>query len=278
MNTFIFGIVLFAAFLHAAWNAIVKGGKNTILTTVLVAAFGTLIAALVLPFTIQPARESWRFIMISVALQVIYFALIGYIYRVSEMSQTYPLMRGTAPLLVALLGIVLIGEKVAVQAWIGIFLICGGILSMVVKHGKCSTKGMWLALLNALIIAGYTIVDGIGVRLSHAPIGYILWIMVWQGIILVGWRFIVNYIDFINYAKVYWRLGVIGGIGMMVSYGLALWAMTFLPVVMVAALRETSILFAMVLSAIFLKETIAITKGIGACLIVAGVIALRLAS
>lgn len=278
MNTFIFGIVLFAAFLHAAWNAIVKGGDNTILTTVLVTASGTLIAAFVLPFTIQPARESWLFIMVSVVLQVIYFALVGYIYRVSEMSQTYPLMRGTAPLLAALLGIVTIGEKVTFQAWIGIFLICGGILSMVFKHRNCSTKGMWLALLNALIIAGYTLVDGIGVRLSHAPISYILWIMVFQGVILVGWRFIVNYIDFINYAKKYWRLGIIGGIGMMASYGLALWAMTFLSVVMVASLRETSILFAMMISAIFLKETIGTTKVIGACLIVAGVIVLRLAS
>ncbi len=149
---------------------------------------------------------------------------------------------------------------------------------MVLNQRDCSTKGMWLALLNALIIAGYTIVDGIGVRLSHAPIAYTLWIMVFQGIIWVEWRCIVNYIDFINYAKMYWQLGIIGGLGMMASYGLALWTMTFLPVVMVAALRETSILFAMIISAIFLKKTLRTTKVAGACPIVAGVISLRLAS
>lgn len=278
MTTFILGIVLFAAFLHASWNAIVKGGNNTILTTVLVTGFGTLIAALALPFTIQPARESWIFIVLSVFLQVAYFALIGYIYRASEMSQTYPLMRGTAPLLVALFGIVFIGESLPSQSMIGIFLICGGILGMALNCKSFAIKGMGLALLNAFIIAGYTIVDGIGVRLSAAPIAYTLWIMIFQGIILVGWRCAVNYVDLINYAKTYWRLGIIGALGMMLSYGLALWAMTFAPVVMVAALRETSILFAMIISAIFLKEVLTIAKVTGICLIMAGVIAIRLAS
>lgn len=278
MDTFVFAIVIFAAFSHAAWNAIVKNGANSTLTTVLVAAFGTLIAACVLPFTIQPDRESWLFIFASVILQVIYFTLVGHIYRIAEMSQTYPLMRGTAPLLVAFLGIAIIGENITLQAWVGIFFICIGILVIALKSDHSSTKGIWLALLNALIIAAYTLVDGIGVRLSHSPISYVLWIMLFQGILLVGWRFIDNYSDFINYTKVYWHVGIIGGLGMMASYGLALWAMTFLPVVVVAALRETSILFAMIISAVFLKEKLTIANMIASFLIVSGVITLRLAS
>lgn len=278
MDTFVFGIVLFAAFLHAVWNAIVKDGANTVLTTVLVTAFGTIIAAVILLFCVQPARESWLFIMTSVVLQVSYFALVGHIYRISEMSLIYPLMRGTAPLLAALLGIVIIKETLTLPAWIGICFLCGGILSLVFTQRISSTKGMKLAVLNALIIAGYTLVDGIGVRLSQAPAAYTLWIMVFQGLILVGWRLIVNPMDLIMYAKRYWQLGIIGGMGMMTSYGLALWAMTFSTVVLVAALRETSILFAMMISALFLKEKIGPARLTGSCLIVMGVIILRMAA
>lgn len=278
MSAFVFGIVLFAAFLHAVWNAIVKGADNTILTTVLVTAFATLIAAVVLPFCVQPARESWLFIAVSVLLQVIYFTLLGYIYKISEMSLTYPLMRGTAPLLAALLGILTINETLTLSTWIGVFFICGGILSMVLEQWKFSSKVIGLAFLNALVIAGYTLVDGIGVRLSDAPAAYTLWIMVLQGMILAGWRLMLDPLDFIGYARRYWRLGMIGGLGMMTSYGVALWAMTFSPVVMVAALRETSILFAMMISALFLHEKIGTTKLVGSCLIVTGVIVLRLAS
>lgn len=149
---------------------------------------------------------------------------------------------------------------------------------MVREQPKHSGRAMELAFLNAFVIAGYTLVDGIGVRLSHAPISYTLWIMVIQSIILAAWRFIVNANDFINYAKRYWYFGIIGGVGMMTSYGLALWAMTFSPIVMVAALRETSILFATVISALVLKEKAGPARVLGACLILTGVIVLRLAS
>jgi drug/metabolite transporter (DMT)-like permease len=278
MSAFVFGIVLFAALLHAVWNAIVKSADNTVLTTALVTAFAALIAAAVLPFCVQPARESWHFIMISVCLQVIYFTLIGYIYRFSEMSLTYPLMRGTAPLLAALLGIVTLNETLTLQTWIGVFFICGGILSMVLEQWKFSSKVIGLAFLNASVIAGYTLVDGMGVRLSDAPVAYTLWIMLLKGVVLAGWRFILDPAVFIGYTRRYWHFGLIGGTGMMTSYGVALWAMTFSPVVMVAALRETSVLFALMISALFLKEKIGTIKLVSSCLIVAGVIMLRLAS
>lgn len=278
MNTFIFSIIILAAFLHAAWNATLKSGANTLLTTVLVAGFGSIAAALILPFAIQPAKESWAYIAGSVVLQVLYFILIGHIYRVSEMSRIYPVMRGAAPLFAAVLGTTILGETIALCAWAGVLLIGGGIASMTLTRRSASVEGIPAALLTALIIACYTLIDGEGVRLSRTPLAYTLWIMLLQGIILVGWKLVTAGSAFLCYARTYWRLGAVGGIGMMASYGLALWAMTVWPIVTVAALRETSIVFAMIISVLFLKEAMTMQKGIGALLIVLGAITLRLSA
>ncbi|WP_347265985.1 DMT family transporter [Paracoccus sp. (in: a-proteobacteria)] len=277
MSLAAFATVLFAAALHASWNAIVKGGRDKLMMTALIAVTAAAIAGVVLPFLRQPAPASWPYIVASVLLQSGYFVLVARIYHVADMSQAYPVMRGTAPLLVALASMVLLKESLGAGALLGIGLICAGVLSMAAAGGRGDNRGTGLALLNAVVIAGYTLVDGIGVRISGAPAGYAFWIFLLTGLPFLAWGLVARRDDFLGAMRQYMLAGLVGGIGTSASYGLALWAMTLAPVAMVSALRETSILFGAAISGLILRETVGRARIAAACLIAAGAMALRLA-
>lgn len=272
----VFGVVLFAALLHASWNAIVKGAPDKLLTTILVAASAAAISALTLPFLAQPARESWPFLAASAVLQVGYYLLVARAYRGADMSQAYPLMRGTAPLLVALVSRFWLGEFLSPAAWAGVALICGGVLSLALAGRGTNVQGVRAAVLNAVVIASYTLVDGAGVRASGAPVAYTLWLNLLSGVPLLAWVLAARWRTFLPYARTHLGLGVVGGFGTLTSYGLALWAMTHAPVAVIAALRETSILFATVIVVVVLKEKLSPARIAAVCLIAAGAVVLRL--
>jgi len=228
-----------------------------------------------LPFLAQPAPRSWPFIAASSVLQVVYFLLVARTYRLADMSQAYPLMRGTAPLLVALVGALLLGQHLAPMAWLGVALICGGIVAMAAR--RAHSAGTALALLNAVVIAGYTLVDGEGVRRSGAAAAYTLWIFLLTGLPLVAWALVSRRAALLPYVRRHWKACGAGGLGSAASYGLALWAMTRAPVAVVSALRETSILFATGISAFVLREHVSRTRIMAACVVVAGAMVLRAA-
>jgi drug/metabolite transporter (DMT)-like permease len=274
----VFAIVLFAALLHASWNAIVKGAGDKLLTTVLVTTSATLLAAISLPVLRQPNAASWPFILASSLFQVAYFILLARTYHLADMSQTYPLMRGTAPLLVAGVSVLALGAHLTVTMWIGVGVICLGILGMAVGDRRRNRKGVALALLNAVVIAGYTLIDGLGVRRSGAPAAYTLWIFLVTGVPLAAWAVRTRGRAALSqYVRRNWHFGLIGGVGTVASYGLALWAMTLAPIAVVAALRETSILFGVVISGLLLKEHVGLARLAAACTIALGAAVLRLA-
>ncbi|QYE34694.1 EamA family transporter [Polymorphobacter sp. PAMC 29334] len=278
MDISVFAIVIFAAALHATWNAIVKGGSDTLLTTVLVTGAAALLATVCLPFLTAPARESWPFIAASAVFQIVYFVLVARAYHLADMSLTYPLMRGTAPLLVALASVIWLSEPLSASAWLGLGVICAGILSMAGAIPRGANKaGIVLALGNAVVIAGYTLIDGAGVRRSHAPAAYTLWIFLLSGTALSAWALARSRRSFGGYVGRNWHLGLIGGAGTVGSYGLALWAMTVAPIAVVAALRETSILFGTAISALLLHERVGRARIVGVGIIATGAILLRLA-
>lgn len=274
----VFAIVMAAAVLHAGWNAIVKGGGDTLLTTILVTGAAALLAVVSLPFLPPPARESWPFIAASAVFQVAYFVLVANAYRIADMSLTYPLMRGTAPLLVALASVLWLGEPLSAGAWLGLGVLCAGILSIAgATRRDANRAGIVVALANAVVIAGYTLIDGVGVRRSGAPAAYTLWIYLLSGAALLAWALIARRGAFIDYLRRNWHLGLIGGFGTVGSYGLALWAMTVAPIAVVAGLRETSILFGTAISGLLLHERVGRARIFGVCIIAAGAILLRLA-
>ncbi|MCW9587854.1 DMT family transporter [Klebsiella pasteurii] len=276
MTITVFSILLFAALLHASWNAIVKASGDKLYAAVGVSGSASLIALVMLPFSPQPTLASVPFLAVSCALQVVYTVLVAKTYQVSDMSQTYPLMRGTAPLLVAIISVIFLGDHLSPLAWLGIGVICLAILAMAFNGRASSSQGIVLALINACFIAGYTLVDGTGVRLSETALGYTLWTFFINGFCLLGWAMIARRPQASRYLRQHWKKGMVGGVGTMGSYGLALWAMTQAPLAVVAALRETSILFGAVIAFILLKEKMVPLRIVAACGIAAGAILLRL--
>jgi drug/metabolite transporter (DMT)-like permease len=273
-------IVLIAALMNASWNALVKSGGDKLLTTVMITTAAAGVAALALPFLPQPAPASWPFIGASVLLQTLYYALLVTAYRHGDMSHVYPIMRGAAPLMVAALSAALIGEAVTGARWLGIGLICGGVLGLAlhrpgrsVSHGRATA----FALGNACVIASYTLVDGLGARRSGAPAAYTLWIFLLNGSALLLLILIWRRRQFAGYVRGRWLLALAGGASTVASYGITLWAMTVAPIALVAALRETSIVFATVISALMLKERVTLQRLACIVLIIAGAVALRLA-
>jgi drug/metabolite transporter (DMT)-like permease len=278
MSLTVFAAVLLGAALHASWNAIVKGGPDKLLATILVAAASGLVALAFLPFLPLPARAAWPFIGCSAVVQVLYFTLVAGAYSATDMSQAYPLMRGLAPALVAVFGTAFLGEHLAPLAWAGVALVSSGVFGMALAFtGPGSRRGAGIAVLNAGVIASYTLIDGAGVRLSGAPVAYAMWLFLLNAVPLVAWGLLARRRALLAAARRGWRSGLVGGAGNLGSYGLALWAMTQAPVAMVAALRETSILFGMAIAGLVLGERIGRLRLACAALIVAGAAALRLA-
>lgn len=275
-------LVLVGAALHAGWNALVKAGADKLLDTVAVTVGSALLAGAALPFLPVPARESWPCITASVAIHVGYFALVAAAYRAGEMSVAYPLMRGTAPLIVAAASMALLGEDLAPGGWAGVALICGGVLAFALprrrRAGEArSGRAIAVALANAVVIAGYTLVDGLGARLSGHAVAYTFWLLLLAApplVVLTRLRRPGG----ITVALVRrWRVAAIGGFCTTASYTLALWAMTRAPIAAVAALRETSILFGMALASVALKERFGWPRHVAATAIACGAAALRLA-
>ncbi|WP_271893555.1 EamA family transporter [Candidatus Phyllobacterium onerii] len=273
-------IVLFAALMHASWNAVVKSEGNKFLNTVVVVTSAGIIAAVCLPFLTPPARESWPFLAASGVAQVIYLALVAAAYRSGDMSQAYPIMRGTAPLIVAIASGPLIGEVLSLQKWAGIALICSGVLALALESRRRAGSNRAttiFALTNAVVIASYTLIDGIGVRHSGAPASYTMWVFVLNAVPLFIWTMIMRPGELWPHFLKRTRLATIGGVGTLGSYGLALWAMTMAPVAAVAALRETAILFAVAISAFILKESVGPKRLAAVALIAMGAAVMRLA-
>jgi drug/metabolite transporter (DMT)-like permease len=272
----VFLLVLLAAALHAGWNAIVKGSVDKFASAVAICLGAAAIAVIALPFVTQPARASWPFLGVSMILQTIYFSLVAAAYGRADMSLAYPIMRGGAPLIVALVSGLLFAESLPPVGWLGIALISGGILSMALIGRSGAHQGLGLALLNTLVIATYTLNDGAGARASGAPIGYTLWLCLLTAPPVLALALWLRGVGFGTVVVRAWRDGVIGGFGTLASYGVALWAMTLAPVAMVAALRETSILFATAISAFILGERVSPQRIAAVAVIAAGAAALRL--
>lgn len=276
MSLAVFGIVLLAAALHAVWNAIVKAGSDTLLTTILVAASAALVGVVTLPFLPPISPAAWPYLAISAVLEIAYYALVAGAYRNADMSRAYPLMRGTPPLLVAVVSSLALGMHLSMAGWIGVALVSAGLLSLTLAGRGSEPQRLGLAMINALVIASYTLVDGFGVRASGSPAAYTMWIFVLTGLPLAAWG-LWRRRDLPSYARRNWALGVVGGFGTLISYGLVLWAMSVASIPVVAALRETSILFGTIIAVVVLKEKVTTPRIVAVLIITAGAVALKLA-
>lgn len=280
MSTSVMLLVLLAAFLHASWNAVVKSSPDKFLDIVLVTTAAAILAVLFVPFLPAPLPASWPCLAASAVIHVVYFALVGAAYHRGDMSYAYPLMRGVPPLLISLASGPLIGEHLSAAGWAGILLICGGVLGLTFfqrSSSKMAAGTTVFALANAVVIATYTLVDGVGVRLSGHAAAYTMWLFLLTAPAIFVWAVMVRHVDICAHVRRRWHFGLIGGACTIGAYTLVLWAMTQAPVAMVAALRETAILFGTAISALVLKERFGWSRHAAAALIMLGAVVLKLA-
>jgi drug/metabolite transporter (DMT)-like permease len=279
MSTLVVCVVLFGALMHASWNALVKSAKggDPMLDMAAVVAGSSVCALVVLPFVGLPAPASWKFMVASTVIHFGYYVTLAQAYRTGDLSFAYPLMRGSAPLIVAVLGIVVLHEVPSAHALLGIVLICAGIVSIAFVRRERHPPGAarW-AFANAAIIAMYTLVDGTGARASGNAVAYVSWLIFIEGIPFLAWLLWRRGPPAVAYVRASWRRGLLGGAFSLAAYGIVLYAMTQAPVAAVAALRETSVLFAALIGALWLKEGFGAMRFAGAASVAVGIAALKL--
>ena len=271
--------VLAAGLLHAGWNALLKAapGGDSLLDTATVVTGSALCGLVAIPFVSAPSAASWKFMLASALIHWAYYVTLAQAYRTGDLSFAYPLMRGTAPLLAALLAIVFLREWPTPQVALGIFLISAGIVSIAfIRRNKHPRAAALYAFANAAIIALYTLIDGAGVRASGNAIGYIAWLIFLESIPFLAWIRSERGPQAIDYVRRHLGRGLLAGAASLGAYGIVLWAMTRAPIAAVAALRETSVLFAALIGSIWLKEGFGLPRLAGAASVVAGVAALKL--
>ncbi|MBM3995123.1 MAG: EamA family transporter [Planctomycetes bacterium] len=262
--------VLVGALLHACWNVLVKAGTDRQRDTVTILTGAAVIAAGVLPFLPRLAYPCIPYLVTSVVIHVGYFLLVASAYRVGDLSLVYPLMRGTAPAMTALVATTVLQESLPPLGWAGLLLVCGGALLLVVEARKTSGSAIALSLGNAAVVVLYTLVDGLGARLSGHALAYTGWMLLLTGFVVVVYAFVTDRSGFLTHLRGRCRIGLLGGACMVASYALALWAMTYAPIGLVAALRETSIIFGVMLAWLVLKESVKVLRWISIVTIASG--------
>ncbi len=271
--------VLGAGLLHAGWNALLKTarGGDPMLDTAAVVAGSSVWAFAAVPFAGLPDPAAWKFVALSSTIHFAYYITLSNAYRTGDLSFAYPIMRGAAPLITAILGVLFLRELPAPHVAAGILLICGGIVSIAfVRRDRHRPEAAWWALGNAAIIAAYTLVDGAGVRSSGNPLAYVSWLLFLEGLPFLVWILWRRGRPAARYLAAAWPLGLVGGFCSLAAYGIVLWAMTRAPVAAVAALRETSVLFAALIGAVWLKEGFGTMRLAGTACVLAGIAALKL--
>lgn len=276
----IFLFVLTGAALHAGWNAIVKLRLEPLLAVTLINISAGLIGLPLLLFTGLPASASYGWSALSLVIHMAYtFALAG-AYARADMGVVYPIARGGAPLLTAGVSLFLLGEPVSVQAACGIAMLGAGIIVMTLRFGKdaphVARSGIGFALLTAVLICCYTLSDGLGARASGNALAYSALLFVLNGFVPLPLLFLLRGRDALAPLRGFLLPGFVGGAMGFASYAIAIWAMTQAPIALVAAVRETSVLFGAAIAVGFLGEPLRWNRILAALMILAGLMLIRL--
>jgi drug/metabolite transporter (DMT)-like permease len=272
--------VLLSALLHASWNVLIKRSPDRLLDTAALALAASLLCAATLPFLPLPAPESRPLLAGSIVIHVFYFLALVETYRWADLSSAYPMMRGGAPVLVAL-ALTALGEPPSWALAAGIALVSGGIMLPAwagIARGAVAVRGVAMALGMSAIIALYTLVDAEGARRSGNALAYNQWLFFFDafGILAIAaWR---RRGRVLAHLRGRWPQAFAGGLLTVGSYGIVIWAMTRAPVAAVAALREISVVFAALAGTLLLKEPMGRWRIAGALAVAAGAIVIKLGS
>jgi drug/metabolite transporter (DMT)-like permease len=259
-------LVMAAAVLHATWNALLKGAGDRAVMLALISLGHVIPGVILAMFVSQPSIRSVPFIVASTIIHWGYYVFLNIAYRFGDLSFVYPIARGAAPILVAIGAFIWADEQMPLLGWIAIGTVSGGIFLLAAVR-NADPRALAAALVTSLIIATYSVVDGIGIRLSGSPLGYVAWLFMAE-------IFVVIFIAFTRWPRVQatsartLMLGMVGGGLSGLAYAMVLYAKTLAPLGVVSALRETSVIFAALFGILWFHE-----RPIGRRLLAAGVVA-----
>lgn len=268
-------IVLFAALLHASWNALVKAAHDRAVVLAAVSLTHAVVGVALILVSAPPASASWLMIALSTLIHYGYYMLLFQAYRFGDLSQVYPISRGLAPALVALGALLIIGETLPPVGWAGLAAISLGIALLAFPRGagRADPRAIGVAVVLGLSIAGYSVVDGIGIRLSASPTGYMGWLFLLEfpvGIAVLARRQRLR----LDVPRKPLLLGLIGGVLAVAAYGFVLYAKTLAPLGAVSAVRESSVIFASLIGLVLFRERPWRLRLVSAAIVAAGVVAL----
>jgi drug/metabolite transporter (DMT)-like permease len=269
MNPAVIGLVLFAAALHAAWNAVLRSGDDR-LWSVTIMSFATTIVAI--PFAVMlplPSSLSWPYLILSSSLQVGYSVFLVFAYRYGELGQVYPIVRGSVPLLVTFGGFLLADQHPSALSLFGVILVALGILSLALGRRRATAKSVALAFITGLFIASYITADGIGVRLAGDPLAYATWIFLIYGALMPMTFFAFRRRLTLDVLSSETLKALAGGVISLIGYVAIISALALGPIGPISALRETSVVFAILIGRVFLGEALTMRR-LTACAVVAG--------
>lgn len=251
----VIALVLLAALLHATWNAVGKASADPLCSIALITASGGVAMALLIPFVPAPARASWPYLALSIGLHFGYQLSLVAAYRHGDLSQVYPIARGLAPLGVALLAALALGEAPSPIQGLGLVLACTAIASLALGGDRLASRHAVLhATVTALWISLYSVVDGQGARLAGNAFSFACWSMAVDSLPIFLWAAARRRYKLFELARAEGGRCFAGGVMSVVAYTIVLWAFARRPLWGVSALRETSVLFAAYLGSRVLGE------------------------
>ena len=272
-------MVLLAAVLHATWNALLKGGRDRLATFVLLDLTGVVLCVLAVPLLPGPAPASWGFIALSTLIHTGYKLLLIESYRTGgDLSQVYPLARGSAPLLVAGFAGVVVGERLGPLRLAGVLVVCLGLVLLVGVTGTvlaAHRRAIGFALATGVSIAAYTVADGLGVRRSGSAVGYIAWLFLAEGLPLPVYAATSGRRHLKAGLRANLARGLVCGVLALAAYGLVIWAQTRGALAVVAALRETSVVIAALIGTVVFGERFGYRRTVAAAVVTAGIVLLN---
>jgi drug/metabolite transporter (DMT)-like permease len=267
--------VIAAAVTHAAWNAIAHGIKDQTLAFALIGVGGIAVGIPLVIVTAMPRADCWPYLLGSVAIHVFYNLLLMQCYRLGEFSQVYPLARGTSPLVVSILAAIFIHEHLALPQIAGVLVVSAGLATLVLAGRRPGRAAFAAAVGTGLTIAAYTTVDGVGVRLSGSPVGYIGWLMVLESLCVPMFAVFRRRDVLLKQPKRILLAGLSAGALSVLAYGLVLWAQTRGALAPIAALRETSVIFGAIIGTLIFREPFGRTRIAATVLVAAGIVLLN---
>ncbi|WP_321798147.1 DMT family transporter [Caballeronia sp. J97] len=280
MFTYTGGVVLFAAVLHASWNAMLHGNRDRFLSMTWMSIAIGVVSALVVFYLPMPARAAWPYIVASGLVHIVYNVSLVRSYRRGDLAQAYPIARGSSPMLVTLGAALFAHEAIGPVHAFGIVLISGGIMALALQGGRVSRAGAVAALTTGVTIAIYTVIDGIGVRLSDGEaLTYTAWMFMFywfMPVIFVARRGFAALWTPVTEAPMAVGSSLAGGLVSIAAYGIVIWAMQSGAMGAVSALRETSVVFAALIGRVFLREPVSAKRWLACVVVAAGAVCLGL--